>query len=210
MGVDPGSTLLIQFARAPVPGRVKTRMLPALSQAQACELHRALVLWTCRRLLGSRLGPVRLAVTGMPDDPLFRQCTELGVAAIVVQRGRDLGERMHHAVVAGLREYPRVVLVGSDCPAIDGAYLRRARDALDRGPVVLGPAADGGYVLVGLSAPLPELFTGMPWGTSEVMDETRRRLQAMDVTWSELETLADIDEPPDLAVWDRCREAGSQ
>jgi rSAM/selenodomain-associated transferase 1 len=205
---DPGSTLLIQFARAPVPGRVKTRMLPELSEAAACELHRALVLWTCRRLVGSRIGPVQLAVTGAPADPLFRQCTTIGASAILVQRGRDLGERMHHALAEGLREYAKVVVVGSDCPAIDGAYVSRARDALDGSPVVLGPAVDGGYVLVGLTAPLPGLFEAMPWGTGKVLAETRRRLRAMHLIWAELEPLADIDEPRDLAVWERVRGAG--
>jgi rSAM/selenodomain-associated transferase 1 len=208
MGTETGSTLAIQFARAPLPGGVKTRMLPQLSAAQACELHRAMVRWTCRQLVESRVGAVQLAVTGSPDDPLFRRCRDIGAAEVTVQRGRDLGERMHNALADGLRAYERVVLVGSDCPALCGPYLRQARDALDSSPVVLGPALDGGYVLVGLRTPLPGLFESIPWGSSRVMASTRERLRQLQVEWVELEPLPDVDEPRDLVHWERRRERG--
>jgi rSAM/selenodomain-associated transferase 1 len=205
---ESASTLLIQFARAPLPGAVKTRMLPQLSPAQACELHRAMVLWTCRQLVESGVGAVQLAVTGAPEDTLFHRCRDIGAAAIAVQRGRDLGERMHHALADGLRAYERVVLVGSDCPALDGSYLRQARDALDGCPVVLGPAMDGGYVLVGLRSPLPGMFEAMPWGSPRLMALTRERLRLLRVDWVELEPLADVDEPRDLVHWVRRRQRG--
>lgn len=207
MAVEHADLLLVQFAREPVAGRVKTRMLPRLTGEEACELHRELVLWTCRRLVEARIGPVRLAVAGNPRDPLFHQCAAIGADEIVPQRGRDLGHRMRDALEQGLREFPAVVLVGSDCPGIDDAYLRAARAALQRCPVVLGPAEDGGYVLLGMRTPLPQLFDGIPWGTGRVLAVTRQHLRQSGVDWVELKPLADIDRPEDLARWECCRKA---
>jgi rSAM/selenodomain-associated transferase 1 len=193
--------LLIQFAREPVAGRVKTRMQPLLTAEEACELHRELVLWTCRRLVEARLGPVRLAVAGDPGHALFRQCAALGAAEIVSQRGGDLGQRMRDAIEEGLRHHAAVVLVGSDCPGIDAAYLRAARTALRHSRIVLGPAQDGGYVLLAMRCPLPNLFEQIPWGTGRVLSVTRQRLRQAGMEWVELAPLADIDRPADLAHW---------
>jgi rSAM/selenodomain-associated transferase 1 len=199
------STLLIQFAREPVEGRVKTRLMTALSAAQACELHCELVEWVCQRLLQARLGPVTLAVTGDPSHPLFRRCLALGVENIDVQQGGDLGVRMARAIAAGLKEYKAVLLVGSDCPGMDAAYLQRARAALERVPVVLGPATDGGYVLVGSRVDRIDMFEDIPWGTEEVMCLTRKRLRDAGLSWLEMEPLADIDVPEDLPLWQALR-----
>ena len=153
MAVEPpvsaSAVLLIQFAKAPQAGRVKTRMMPVLSAQQACALHAELTLWTCRQLLASGQGDVELAVAGDEEHPLFKQCQALGDVSVSQQCGTDLGERMYHAISAGLRRYSAVILVGSDCPAIDPAYLASAVTALQSAPVVVGPAVDGGYVLIG-------------------------------------------------------------
>jgi rSAM/selenodomain-associated transferase 1 len=197
---EPGS-LLIQFARAPIVGRVKTRMVPALSPEQACDLHCRLVLRTSGMLVRAALGPVHLAVAGDLGYPLFRECLELGVSSLEPQRGVDLGQRMYHAIDRGLDRYSRVVLVGSDCPDLDAGYLARAVAGLNRVPVVLGPANDGGYVLVAVRVRNAQMFREIPWGTPEVLEATRRRLQESGVAWIELESLADIDRPEDLAGW---------
>lgn len=197
-----GDVLLIQFARAPVVGAVKTRMMPHLSPEQACALHSELVLWTCRQLVACGFGAVQLAVTGDADHPLFKRCMEeLGVAAVTRQQGEDLGERMGRALADGLATHRRVVLVGSDCPSIDRDYLAAALRGLEQQTLVLGPAEDGGYVLVGARAICPEMFEEIPWGTGEVYAETVRRLRRLGRGWEELPTLADIDRPADLAVW---------
>ena len=193
--------LLIQFARVPLVGAVKTRMLPRLSPEQACALHCELVLWTCRQLVGCGYGAVQLAVTGDTAHPLFKRCRELGAAAVTRQQGEDLGERMCNALVAGLATHGRVILVGSDCPSIDRAYLAAALRGLDRQPLVLGPATDGGYVLLGARAVCREMFEAIPWGTGRVYAETVQRLRQLDRRWEELPALADIDRPADLAVW---------
>lgn len=201
MATERAGNLLIQFARAPLVGRVKTRMVPALTPEQACDLHCRLVLRTSGMLVRASLGPVHLAVAGDLGYPLFRECLELGVSSLEHQRGIDLGQRMQHAIDRGLDRYSRVVLVGSDCPAMDAGYLARAAAGLDHAPVVLGPADDGGYVLVAARVKHSRMFEGVPWGTSEVLATTRSRLEESDTDWLELESLADIDRPEDLAGW---------
>lgn len=196
------SVLLIQFAREPQEGRVKTRMIPHLSARQACALHCELVLWTSRQLVAADMGDVELAVAGDAAHPLFDQCRTLGISRYVTQRGVDLGERMHAAMRDGLQHYSRVILVGSDCPGIDRAYLAQALLALDTAPVVLGPATDGGYVLIGARQIHEGLFQGIPWGTCDVYRATTQRLRQLQLEWLELPALADIDRPEDLALWE--------
>lgn len=202
MAADGGGVLLIQFARAPVPGQVKTRMLPRLSAAGACQLHCELVLWTCRRLLDSGLGDVHLSVAGGSDYPLFERCRDMGVAHVSEQSGSDLGQRMYRALSGALDDHSRVLLVGSDCPALDEAYLAQALDCLDRVPVVLGPATDGGYVLIGASRIQQQVFEGIPWGSGQVFARTIAALDAVGLDWEALPELADIDRPQDIAIWE--------
>ncbi|WP_165954284.1 TIGR04282 family arsenosugar biosynthesis glycosyltransferase [Seongchinamella unica] len=199
--VSVGDVLLIQFAREPVPGRVKTRMIPALAPAEACHLHRELVLWTARKLTSAGLGRVELAVAGNTASPLFRQCERLGVRAVRRQQGGDLGQRMCHALAAGLQTHNKVILVGSDCPQIDRDYLASAIDALDGRDVVLGPATDGGYVLIGVRQVDVRWFAGVKWGTAGVFAETVARFERTGAGWQPLAELQDIDRPEDLALW---------
>ncbi len=205
MAARPGASLFIQFAREPVVGEVKTRMIPHLSPAQARDLHSELVLWTAGTLVAADLGPVELAVAGEPGNPLFRQCLRAGVAALSVQRGTHLGERMYLALSAGLGRFEKVILVGSDCPGLDTGYLRSALAALDQADVVLGPALDGGYVLIGGRRVSRAMFEGITWGSSTVLSDTRQRLHSAGVVFTELPALADIDRPEDLVVWQTVR-----
>jgi len=201
MAAEAG-TLLLQFARAPVPGAVKTRLIPRLGPAGACDLHRELVVRTCRTLLDARLGPVELWVEGDTGDTLFRRCRSLGVAAVRPQAGADLGQRMYHALREGLTRHARVLLVGSDCPDLDRHYLASAVGALDTSPVVLGPALDGGYVLIGARQVDPSLFRAIDWGTDRVLAQTGDRLRRLDWSWRALAPLADVDRPEDLDRWE--------
>ncbi|QFU76229.1 glycosyltransferase [Halioglobus maricola] len=193
--------LLIQFAKEPVPGQVKTRMLPALSPEQAVHLHCDLVHWTAQVLTGAGVGAVELAVAGSTRSPLFEQCRTLGVEAIRPQRGSGLGHRMCNALEEGLSRYAKVILVGSDCPQIDSAYLEQAAALLDANDVVLGPAEDGGYVLIGVTDLDWRWFDGVHWGTDTVYADTVTRLEATETSWSALPVLQDIDRPEDLRLW---------
>ena len=202
------ASLLIQFAKAPVAGQVKTRMLPALSPEQALSLHSDLVDWTCRSLVDANLGPVELAVTGDTRAPLFEHCRQLGVTAVREQRGQDLGQRMFNALADGLGRFRKVVLVGSDCPQIDASYLAQAIALLDDNEVVLGPADDGGYVLIGVTGLNEQWFEDIRWGSATVYADTIARLDASGSRWSALPVLQDIDRPEDLPVWHALAGAG--
>lgn len=199
-------TLLVQFAREPRPGGVKTRMMPQLSAREACDLHCELVLWTCARLVESGVGDVELCVAGDTADALFAQCLSLGAARVSSQRGADLGERMLGAIRRGLRDYRKVLLVGSDCPALSAGYLWRAAAALDETPVILGPAADGGYVLIGATRIEAAVFADIAWGSGDVFAATRRNLAAAGIGYDVLPELADVDRPEDLAAWEAVRD----
>lgn len=209
MVAERAPCLFIQFAREPVAGAVKTRMSPSLTPQQALDLHCELVLWTSGTLARAGLGPVELAVAGSAAHTLFEDCLGLGVGSLGCQQGGDLGQRMYNALAAGLQRFERVVLVGSDCPGIDADYLQQAMTGLDQADLILGPAMDGGYVLIGAKRISPDLFEGVSWGSSAVLAETVLRLQRMNWEWATLSPLADIDRPEDLALWEAVRAARS-
>ena len=197
----PSARILV-FARAPEPGRVKTRLLPDLSEAAAAELHQRLTRRTVQMALASQLAPVDLYCTPDTQHSFFREMAEAG-ARLQVQTGRDLGERMQQAFAAVLAESDRVLLIGTDCPVMTAHYLQQALEALEQTQVVVGPAEDGGYVLLGLRQVVSSLFTGIDWGTERVMAQTREALGRAGIRWRELETLWDIDLYQDLQRWRR-------
>jgi len=198
--------LLQQFAKAPEPGRVKTRMLPQLSALEACALHEELVRWTCATLLESALGAVELWVAGDPAHAVFRDCASPGQLALRQQVGADLGRRMQHALNDGLARADRVLLVGSDCPALCRGYLQQALTALNDADLVLGPALDGGYVLIGARRPVDAVFVDIGWGGSAVLAETLARALTAGISVTRLQSLQDIDRPEDLRHWRALRD----
>ena len=185
------------FARA--PGEAKTRLIPALGAEGAAALHRRLVMHCLGAATDAQLGPVELWCAPDAGDPFFHECERRFGASLHPQGEGDLGARMQRAFESALAPSPRAILVGSDIPALSAQYLRDADRALRRGDdAVIGPAEDGGYVLVGLLRCDPELFRGIPWGGSEALAETRRRIAALAWRLSELPALWDVDRPEDL------------
>jgi uncharacterized protein len=194
----PGIRLLV-FAKAPVPGQVKTRLLPVLDATGAAALHARLVEESIARFTAEPVCPVELHCAPDAGHPLFRALVRRYPIQCRVQQGRDLGVRMAHAVDQTLAAGHWPLLVGSDCPRLDAGVLVAACEALVAGhPAVLGPAEDGGYVLLGLRRPAPELFRDMAWGTERVLAQTRQRLAALGWDWRELAPLWDLDRPEDL------------
>jgi rSAM/selenodomain-associated transferase 2/rSAM/selenodomain-associated transferase 1 len=121
---------------------------------------------------------------------------------VTVQVGSDLGDRMHRAFLSAHHAgHHQTVIVGTDAPELDAAIARQAFDSLGRCDLVLGPAWDGGYYLIGLRQPIPDLFHQMPWGTEHVLDETLRRAKDLRLSVALLQPLADIDRPEDLPLW---------
>ncbi len=120
----------------------------------------------------------------------------------------DLGQRMLSAFVASLSQgRRRVVLIGSDCPEITAPILSSAFALLTDHDLVLGPARDGGYYLIGLTAPYPELFQDMPWGTAAVLTKTQTKAARLGLKTALLEPLTDIDRPEDLPVWEKIAQS---
>jgi len=189
---------VVVFARAPEPGRVKTRLIPELGEAGAAALHRRLVEHSLVAASEAAIGPVELWCAPDAGDPFFGECERRFGVSLHPQGDGDLGARMHRAFESALARCARVILIGSDIPALSGPYLREANRALDGHDAVIGPAEDGGYVLIGLSRRDPELFREIPWGGPEVLAETRRRIATLRWRSSELAALWDLDRPEDL------------
>ena len=188
------------FARAPVRGQVKTRLAATIGEDAALVAHETLVTSTLLRLAGVEEYTLMLWLAGDP-----RNITVQGWAArfgvpVLQQRGDDLGSRMSSALGHMLESASRALVVGCDCPAIDRDYVLEALAALEKNELVLGPAEDGGYGLVGLKREVPGLFEGVAWGTSGVLDDTLRNAAALDLSVAVLRTIWDVDTAAD---WER-------
>lgn len=191
-------TALAVFAKAPLPGAVKSRLAGVLGADAAASLHAGLVRHALSAAVSAARGPVTLWCAPDITHPFFARCREEFGVTLAAQEGEDLGARMRIAFERALANGTRLVLIGSDCPALTAADLRTACDALATRDAVFTPAEDGGYVLVGLARAIPGLFDGIAWGGAAVMAHTRERLVAAGADWQELPTLWDVDRPEDF------------
>ena len=168
------------FSRAAVPGRVKTRLVPRLGEWRAARLHARLTGHALRIARAAACGPVELYDTSK-------------------QRGADLGERMYRALAGALRRHRGAIIIGADSPALPARNLLRAARWLAGGcDVVLVPAEDGGYALIGAKRASPLMFSGIAWGGSDVYETTVRKLVSLGYRWRSLERVWDLDRPEDL------------
>jgi rSAM/selenodomain-associated transferase 1 len=183
------------FGREPVPGRVKTRLAATIGPERAAAVYKALLDHTLRTAASSG-GRVILSLAEEPSEHWE------GAGAVdhtEVQPAGGLGFRLAEAFRRRFAEgETMVVVVGSDCPAVTADHLTAATDALARVPVVLGPAEDGGYWLVGQRPPGVDLFSEIEWSHPRTLRQTRERLQAIRADWRELECLRDVDDDGDL------------
>jgi len=203
--VNPETVGIAVFARAPMAGAAKTRLIPALGAQGAARLQRRLTLRAVRTAREAGLGPVTLWCAPDSQHRFFRALRQVTGVDCRTQPSGDLGARMLHAFRWHCGEGP-LLLIGTDCPALAADDLRVAAQALREGDdAVFLPAEDGGYVLIGLRRAQPALFDGIAWGSASVMDETRARLRAVGAAWREPTTLWDVDRPADLkrlaALW---------
>jgi rSAM/selenodomain-associated transferase 1 len=193
------TTRILVFAKAPVPGEVKTRLIPALGAAGAAALHERLVGQTLATAAAAATGPVELCCAPDVSHPVLAAFARAHGATLAAQGPGDLGDRMHAAFERALAGAPAAIVIGCDCPALTPHHLREAAAALAGGDdAVLAPAADGGYVLIGLARVARTLFDRICWGGPHVLEDTRRRLAALGWRWRELATLWDVDRPEDL------------
>lgn len=188
MTLAPTLALIAKYPRA---GAAKTRLAPLLGEQGAADLHRRLVERTLATVRASGL-PFAVHFTGAAAQDF---AAWLGEDVPLVDQGEgDLGARLARAPAPG-------VVLGADIPGLTAGHLRDAARALEEVPVVIGPASDGGYYLLGFTSEIPELWRDMPWGTERVLKETEARLQALNLPYRLLEQLDDCDRPEDLAKW---------
>ncbi len=185
------------FSKWPTPGRVKTRLTQAILPELAARLQWSWLIHTYS-LASSFDAEAELWLDEIGDSSVLFQ---LGIRKTRLQKGKDLGERMRRATESAFSEGCNSLIIGTDCPYMNSAYLEKARVLLGSNHVVLGPATDGGYTLIGLSAARPEIFSGIPWGTEKVLAATLQKLSAGGVRFSLLETLSDVDRPEDLQAF---------
>ena len=198
----PASTALIIFAKAPVAGHVKTRLCPPLTPDEAASLHGSLVLDLldrCQSLKG-----IDRILAGAPtrEHPFFGAMKTRFKIPVWDQVGDDLGARMAHAFQSALGSpYHSVLIVGTDIPGITVSLITTAFKSLQDHDIVLGPTVDGGYYLIGLRSPVPELFEHIPWSTDKVLSLTREKIRALDLSVKILPRLRDLDTVEDLQVF---------
>lgn len=189
---------VVIFAKAPLAGLAKTRLIPALGQQGAAELAQRLLRHTLREALAAQVGPVELCVAPSTDHPIWPTLAIPMSVPLTEQGEGDLGERMARAARRVLDAGESVVLMGTDCPQLDAAQLQQAASALQHAHATLLPAFDGGYVLLGLNQFDASVFSGIAWSTDRVAGTTLQRLEQLNWRVHIGPTLHDIDEPSDL------------
>ena len=196
--IFPDARILV-FCKAPVPGQVKTRMISTLTPVEAADLHIDLTQKTLELVCRTALCPIELWCSPSIDHPFFDRCAENFEITLRAQQGNNLGERMHHAFCSALSSAEHALLIGCDCASFMQHDIFNALSALrDNHDVVLAPAQDGGYVLIGLNQPQPEIFDGINWGTNNVLETTRNRISELRLDCFELPEQWDVDIPEDL------------
>lgn len=198
MNVPARELRLCIFARSPRLGTVKQRLAAEIGAAAALQAYRALTADTLERLAAVSGVRTELWLAG-PANAEVRAWLRRWRIPLRFQHGADLGERMADALAACHADGSPGVVVGTDCPPVDAAYVELAARALENHDVVLGPAEDGGYALVGTRAPAPGIFRDVPWGSSRVLDVTLARIAEQQLTVALLNTVWDVDSAADLA-----------
>jgi hypothetical protein len=194
--------LLIVFARFPVPGKTKTRLIPKLGEHGAARLHRDMTRYT----IGSANElPPEIRIELWCDGGSEHEIRESfgSDAPVRFQADGDLGKRMFVSFSYSFgRGFGSVVLVGTDCPSLTPDIMKRAFELLETTDCVIGPAHDGGYYLIGLNRSCREIFEGISWGRSDVLDQTLAKAHASGLSISLLDVLHDIDRPEDIPLWE--------
>ncbi|NMG44563.1 DUF2064 domain-containing protein [Aromatoleum toluvorans] len=192
------ATRIVIIAKAPIPGFAKTRLIPALGAEGAARLARQMLHHTVNTALAAELGPVELCVTPGPDDPAWAHMSLPPRLAWSEQGDGDLGMRMARAAQRTLARGERVVLIGTDCPALGAVELQSASRALDTHDTFMQPTVDGGYALLALRAFHPLIFHGIHWSTDSVAFETLCRAGCLGWRVQSCPPVRDIDEAKDL------------
>ena len=202
--LTPHQAALVIFAKAPIPGEVKTRLCPPLTTDEAATLHGSFVLDMLERtkLAVAKLQlPFDRYLACAPSSELvfFKIMEERQGVRLLDQVGEDMGQRMHRTFVdLFAKDYTQVILVGTDVPTLPLSVYQETFSMLGRSDVVLGPALDGGYYLIGLKQPTEQLFTEVPWSTDQVLAVTQQHAKTLGLSvglttaWRDVDTIADL------------------
>jgi len=193
---------IIVFAKEPVAGKVKTRLASSIGDEAALQFHQQMLRDTLEMACSCHLAAVELHVSGNPGHPLIQSLAKQYEIRVCAQQGSDLGEKMFFSLEQSLASSSYCVLIGTDCPVMNVDYLANAFSALVRGQdAVLGPAEDGGYVLIGARRVQQDWFSDIPWGSHHVLERSRQKMIGSGIQLEELQTLWDVDQIEDLQRW---------
>lgn len=196
---------LIIFTRYPEPGKTKTRLIPVLGSVGAANLQRQMTEHTILQVKElQKVIDISVAVWYSGGDLRLMQ-EWLGLNLVYQPQGEgDLGSRMARSLLQAFQSgAEKAIIIGTDCPGLNAQILATAFDKLRTFDLVLGPAMDGGYYLIGLRQPIPELFANIEWGTAQVFQRTLEIAQKLNLSHVNLVPLADIDRPEDLSTWEQ-------
>lgn len=200
---------VIIMSRVPRPGKTKTRLMTRMNGQECADFHRAALRDICQTVRESGLDGYIYYVDDQLDTSEKQEFCSADsrwslsdldncFMALRPQQGSDLGERMKNAARELLHEYDAVVLAGSDCPAVNTAHFQQMLSMLSSYDLILGPAVDGGYYLLGMKKVYDDIFTGILWGTAGVLKQTLAAADGLNLSYALLEPLADIDTWQDL------------
>ncbi len=194
------SAILVMFTRYPIPGKTKTRLIPALGPERAAEVQRQMTERTVDEMVKASASCKFTAEIRFSGGSRTDMTEWLGSDFEYRDQGEgDLGVRLSKAFTENFDAgADRVIVIGSDCPDVTARILVESLSRLDESDVVLGPAADGGYYLIGMRRRHIWLFEGIPWGTARVRAMTIGKLEENGIAYALLEQLSDIDTPEDL------------
>ncbi len=193
---------IVIFTKNPELGKVKTRLIPELGRRNAYNLYCELLQHTLNTVTKLKNIDTYIFTTPSINHRFFNTYKNNLSISFQLQKGDDLGERMHNAFIEMLAKYKMVILVGCDCAEISVSVLTNAVAALENNDVVIGPSNDGGYYLIGLKKANLNLFNSIEWGTSTVFNKTVERIKKDNLSCYKTEKLIDIDEYDDLKKLD--------
>ena len=198
------TTALLVFTKAPEPGVSKTRLIPALGADKAAAAHEVLALRTLDATVGLAEEGYEVSLWSPVAHPVLDRWANRFGLPLYLQVVGDLGRKMQQGLASALEwGATQALLIGSDCPVMTTEYIRQASAALQTSDLVLGPAEDGGYVLIGCKRPHPELFANITWGSDKVLTQTLKRAEQLMLSVTLLEMMWDVDRPEDWARFQR-------
>ena len=187
-------SVILLYAKAPIEGKVNTRLIADIGIQAATKLQHDLIHQRLSMLTKANLCDVRLMCAPSRQDKIFLQCEKQYPVTLFDQTGDDLGERMFNGVSIALQQYKYCIVIGTDAPALDELRIKQVIEALhDNADVVIVPAEDGGYVLIAMHQAHKFLFEEISWGSADVMQQTRSKLNEKNVSFEELASCWDID-----------------